>query len=256
MSHAPAARLLYNLRVYLFPAIDLREGKVVRLLKGDYGRQTTYGDDPVAFAKAFEQAGATWLHVVNLDGARSGVPGHLEEVEAIRRNTGLKIEFGGGVRSEASIRALLGVGVTRVVLGTAALQDWNWFESLARDTDLAERIVLGLDAREGRLAVAGWEQTTDLTAQDVARKVSDWNLAAIVYTDIATDGTLQGPNVEATDAIARATRVPVVASGGVGTLDHLRTLRTLPIQGAIVGRALYDGAFTIEEAIEVLERGG
>lgn len=241
--------------MYLFPAIDLREGKVVRLLKGDYARQTTYGDDPVAFAKAFERAGAAWLHVVNLDGARSGVPGHLEEVEAIRRNTRLKIEFGGGVRSEASIRALLNVGVDRVVLGTAALQDWAWFQSLLHHTDLAERIVLGLDARDGKLAVSGWEKTTDLTPHEVARQVSDSNLAAIVYTDIATDGTLQGPNLTATRAIADATRIPVVASGGVGTLDHLRAPRQLPIQGAIVGRALYDGAFTIDEALAVLERG-
>jgi phosphoribosylformimino-5-aminoimidazole carboxamide ribotide isomerase len=241
--------------VHLFPAIDLRDGKVVRLLKGDYARQTTYGDDPVAYAKSFEDAGATWLHVVNLDGARSGVPGHLEEVEAIRRNTSLKIEFGGGVRSEASIRALLNVGATRVVLGTAALQDWPWFESLVRDTDLADKIVLGLDAREGRLAVAGWEQTTELQALEVARKVSDWNLAAIVYTDISTDGTLSGPNLQATRDVAQATGVPVVASGGVGTLDHLRALRQLPIQGAIVGRALYDGAFTVGQALDVLERG-
>ena len=241
--------------MHLFPAIDLREGKVVRLLKGDYDRQTTYGDDPVAFARDFERAGATWLHVVNLDGARAGVPGHLEEIEAIRRSTRLKIEFGGGVRSEASIRALLEAGVERVVLGTAALKDWSWFESLVRDTDLAERIVLGLDARDGRLAVAGWEQTTELDALEVARKIRGWNLAAIVYTDIATDGTLAGPNLAATRAIAMATDVPVVASGGVGTLDPLRALRQLPLQGAIVGRALYDGAFTIDQALEVLERG-
>ena len=239
--------------MYLFPAIDLREGKVVRLYKGDYGRQTTYGDDPVAFARTFERAGATWLHVVNLDGARAGVPGHIEEVEAIRRATRLKIEFGGGVRSEASIRQLLAAGADRVVLGTAALKDWSWFESLARDTDLAQRLVLGLDAREGKLAVAGWEQTTELSAIEVAQRVSGWKLAAIVYTDIATDGTLAGPNIPATRQIAQATDVPVVASGGVGTLDHLRALRELPIAGAIVGRALYDGAFTIEEALAVFE---
>jgi len=242
--------------MYLFPAIDLREGKVVRLYRGDYDRQTTYGEDPVTFAKSFEEAGATWLHLVNLDGARAGLPGHLEEVEAIRRATRLKIEFGGGVRSEASIRTLLDAGADRVVLGTAALKDWNWFESLVRDTDLGERIVLGLDAREGRLAISGWEQTTELDALQVARKVRGWNLAAIVYTDIATDGTLAGPNLGATRAVTMATDVPVVASGGVGTLDHLRALRQLPLQGAIVGRALYDGAFTIDQALEVLERGG
>jgi phosphoribosylformimino-5-aminoimidazole carboxamide ribotide isomerase len=241
--------------MFLFPAIDLREGKVVRLMRGDYAQQTTYGEDPLAFAQRFEQAGATWLHMVNLDGARAGVPGHLRQVEEIRRGTGLKIEFGGGVRSEESIHRLLEAGVDRVVLGTAALEDWPWFQSVARTGQLAERIVLGLDARQGKLAVAGWEQTTTLEALDVAASVRGWKLAAIVYTDIATDGTLSGPNVAATRAIAQVTDVPVVASGGVGTLDHLRALRELPIQGAIVGRAIYEGAFTIEQALAVLEGG-
>lgn len=239
--------------MFLFPAIDLREGKVVRLYKGDYNRQTTYGDDPLAYAQQFEQAGATWLHVVNLDGARAGVPGHLEQIHSIAARTRLKIEFGGGIRDEKAIRTALDAGATRVVLGTAALQNLTWFESIARQTDLSDRLVLGLDAKEGMAAVAGWEQTTDLTALEVAQRVSDWGLAAIVYTDIATDGTLAGPNIPATRQIAQATRIPVVASGGVGTLDHLRALRKLPIQGAIVGKALYDGAFTIQDAISALE---
>lgn len=239
--------------MYLFPAIDLREGKVVRLYKGDYNRQTTYGDDPLVYAKQFEQAGATWVHMVNLDGARAGVPGHLEQIRSIARHTRLKVEFGGGIRDERAIRTALDAGVERVVLGTAALRDMAWFESIARQTELSPHIVLGLDAKEGKAAVAGWEQTTDLAALDVAKRVTDWGLAAIVYTDIATDGTLAGPNIQATLQVAQATRVPVVASGGVGTLDHLRALRRLPIQGAIVGRALYDGAFTIEEAIAVIE---
>lgn len=239
--------------MHLFPAIDLRGGKVVRLLRGDYDRQTTYGDDPLDQARLFAEAGATWLHVVDLDGARSGEPEHLRAIEAICSGTKLKVEVGGGVRSEATIRRLLEAGVERVILGTAALQQWDWFTQMARQT-FRGRLVLGLDARKGKLAIAGWEQQLELTALEVAQRVSDWPLAAIVYTDIATDGTLAGPNIEATREIAEATKVPVVASGGVGTLDHLRALRDLPIQGAIVGRALYDGAFTAREAVDVLER--
>ncbi len=242
--------------MYLFPAIDLRGGKVVRLLRGDYDRQTTYGDDPLAQARAFADAGATWLHVVDLDGARSGKPEHLNVIERICANTTLQVEIGGGIRDEQSIRRLLEAGANRVILGTAALRQWKWFTELAQSGEFAHKLVLGLDAREGKLAVAGWEEQLELTALDVATQVTDWPLAAIVYTDIATDGTLAGPNIPATRQMAEATKVPIVASGGVGRLEHLRALRDLPIQGAIVGRALYDGAFTIEQALETLEHGG
>lgn len=239
--------------MHLFPAIDLRGGRVVRLLKGDYDRQTTYGDDPLSQAKLFEDAGSTWLHVVDLDGARAGHMTHLDIIERICKGTKLKVEVGGGVRSAETIDKLLNAGVTRVILGTAALKDWPWFESLIANRAYHHKLVLGLDAREGKLAVDGWEKQMAETALDVAKKVSDWPLAAIVYTDIATDGTLQGPNIPATEAIARTTKVPVVASGGVGTLQHLTALRKLPIQGAIVGRALYENAFTIGDALRTFE---
>ena len=239
--------------MHLFPAIDLRNNQVVRLHQGDYDKQTTYGSDPVEQARLFAEAGATWLHVVDLDGARTGHMVHLELIGRICRETKLKVEVGGGVRSEASIDALFNAGVTRVVLGTAALQRWSWFEGLMGNPTYRGRLVLGLDAREGMLAVSGWEKTTNVSAIDIARKVSDWPVAAIVYTDIATDGTMKGPNVEATREMALATHVPIVASGGVGTLKHLRALRELPIQGAIIGRSLYEGAFTIEEALEAFE---
>lgn len=238
---------------YVFPAIDLREGKVVRLLQGDYDQQTTYGDDPLSVARAYEEAGATWLHVVDLDGARSGKMTHLPIMADICRQTKLKVQVGGGVRDADIIDGLLGAGVTRVVVGTAALRNWDWFERLMGNPTYRHRLVLGLDAREGHLAVSGWEETTDVKAIDIARRVSDMPLAAIVYTDIATDGTLQGPNVEATRQMAEATLVPIVASGGVGSLDHLRALRELPIQGAIVGRALYDRRFSLEQAIVAFE---
>lgn len=238
---------------YLFPAIDLRAGKVVRLAQGDYDRQTTYGDDPLTQAQAFADAGATWLHVVDLDGARSGVMEHAEVIGDICNQTGLKVEVGGGVRSTEAVDRLLDAGVTRVVIGTAALRDWDWFAALTADANYHHRLVLGLDAREGKVAVAGWEQTTDTTALDIARKVTDWPLAAIVYTDIATDGMMTGPNVLATRDMAQATAVPIVASGGVGTLDHLRALRELPVQGAIIGRSLYENAFTIQDALAAFE---
>ena len=239
--------------MHLFPAIDLRGGKVVRLLRGDYDQQTTYGDDPLAQARIFADAGATWLHVVDLDGAREGRVRHLEAIEAICRGTSLKVEVGGGVRDEGTIDRLLKAGVNRVILGTAALERWSWFEGLMGNPTYRGRLVLGLDAKQDRLAVSGWEKTTAATPMDIARKVTHWPLAAIVYTDIATDGTLAGPNLASTRRLAEATHVPVVASGGVGTLDHLHELRKLPIQGAIVGRALYDGAFTITQALAALE---
>lgn len=240
--------------MHLFPAIDLREGQVVRLHQGDYSQQKSYGSDPREQARAFAAAGASWLHVVDLDGARSGTMTQLGVIEQLCKATPMKVEVGGGVRSTATIDRLLGVGVHRVILGTAALKDWAWFEGLMRDARYHHRVVLGLDAREGRLAVSGWEQQVEATALEVARKVSDWPLAAIVYTDIATDGTMKGPNVPATRAMSEATRVPVIASGGVGTLAHLRALRGLSLQGVIVGRALYENAFTIEQALAAVER--
>ena len=240
--------------MHLFPAIDLRDGHVVRLTQGDYDQQTTYRDDPVAQAKAFADAGAVWLHVVDLDGARTGVMSHLGEIREICREAGLRVEVGGGVRTSGAIDRLIEAGVERVVLGTAALSNWDWFEGLMSNPTYRDRIVLGLDARDGKLAVSGWEQTTDAAAIDVAKKVSDWPLAAIVYTDIATDGTMRGPNVEATHIMAKATDVPIVASGGVGELKHLEALRELPLEGVIVGRAIYEGAFTVEDALATLGR--
>lgn len=239
--------------MYLFPAIDLRGGNVVRLLKGDYNAQTTYGSDPLAQAQIFEAAGSTWLHCVDLDGAKAGRMVHLPQIQTICRHTKLKVEIGGGIRNTQTIDELLDAGVERVILGTAAMQNWEWFAGLMEDEKYHNRIVLGLDARKGMIAVAGWLETTQTTALEVAIKVSDWPLAAIVFTDIATDGTLAGPNVESTLEMAQATKVPIVASGGVGTLDHLRALRALPIQGSIVGRALYEGTMTIDEAIATLE---
>jgi phosphoribosylformimino-5-aminoimidazole carboxamide ribotide isomerase len=237
----------------LFPAIDLREGRVVRLHQGDYAQEKSYAADPLDQARAFAAAGAQWLHVVDLDGARSGGMTQLHVIERLCQGTKLNVEVGGGVRSTETIDSLLSLGVARVILGTAALANWPWFEALARDAKYRGRLVLGLDARGGMLAVKGWEQQTQTRAVDVAQKISDWPVAAIIYTDIATDGTLQGPNLDATAELARTTRVPIIASGGVGTLDHLRALARLPLAGVIVGKALYEGKFTAAEALAALD---
>lgn len=240
--------------MFLFPAIDLRDNQVVRLHQGDYDQQKVYGSDPVAMAQSFADAGATWLHVVDLDGAKAGHVLHLDVIRRICKETPLKVEVGGGVRTTGTIDGLLQAGVERVILGTAALQNWEWFGKLMDNPTYRSRVVLGLDARNGQLAVGGWLEQTDTSAVQVAVEVSDWPLAAIVYTDIATDGTMKGPNIEATRQLAQSTRVPVVASGGVGTLEHLRQLRELPLQGAIIGRALYEGAFDVKQAIEAFEK--
>ena len=239
--------------MYLFPSIDLRDGRVVRLAQGDYNQQTTYSTDALTQAQSYADAGATWLHLVDLDGARTGVMKHMAVLAEICRRPSLKVEVGGGVRTTDTIDQLLAAGVERVVLGTAVLKNWTWFEGLMAEQAYRGHIVLGLDARAGRLAVSGWEVAVESTALEIAAAVSDWPLAAIVYTDISRDGMLAGPSIEATEEIAKSTKVPVVASGGVGTLDHLRALRELPIQGAIVGRALYEGALTIAEALTAIE---
>jgi phosphoribosylformimino-5-aminoimidazole carboxamide ribotide isomerase len=234
----------------ILPAIDLRDGKCVRLLQGDYARQIDYADDPVAQAQAFEQDGAKWLHVVDLDGALHGTMRNAGVIEKIARTTTLKIEVGGGIRDEKAVQQLLDLGVAQAIIGTRALEDFDWFESLVNR--FAHRIVLGLDARNGRISTRGWTQTTDITVESMAGRAAHWPLAAIVYTDIACDGMLTGPNVEATGRLARACPIPIIASGGVGTIEDIGRLADLPIFGIIVGRALYENKFTLGQAIKIL----
>jgi len=234
----------------ILPAIDLRQGKCVRLLQGDYERQIDYRDDPAAQARDFEQLGAHWLHVVDLDGARQGKPANADVIAQIAEDTDLHIEVGGGIRDEKTIGNLLQVGVKQVVIGTRALEDMDWFEQMVRKYE--DQIVLGLDARDGILRTRGWTEASDLTALEVVKKVNDWPLAAIVYTDIARDGMLTGPNVEATREMAQNCNVPIIASGGMSTLADVEQLATLELFGIIIGRAYYEGTIDLREALRVV----
>ena len=239
----------------IVPSIDLRGGRVVRLQQGDYSRQINYDVDPHATARSFAAAGATWMHIVDLDGAKEGRPVQTDLIRDVVRSSGLQVQVGGGVRSTDDVRRLLDAGAARVVVGTKAIEDWPWFQALAHTPGMEKRLVLAIDAKEGNIATRGWTETTQRTAADVAREVSGWPLAALLYTDVAKDGMLQGPNLHHTRLLAEAGDVPVIASGGVGSIEHVRELVKLPVWGAIVGRSLYEGTVDLREAIEVA-RGG
>ncbi|HET6248294.1 MAG TPA: 1-(5-phosphoribosyl)-5-[(5-phosphoribosylamino)methylideneamino]imidazole-4-carboxamide isomerase [Tepidisphaeraceae bacterium] len=235
----------------IVPSIDLRGGRVVRLKQGDYGRQVNYDVDPLEVARGFAAAGAKWMHVVDLDGAKEGRPMQTELIGRVIAATGLRVEVGGGIRTTDDVRALLDAGANRVVVGTKAMEDWPWFTALAHEPAFAQKLVLAVDAKEGLIATRGWTETSARRATDVAAEVSDWPVAALLYTDVAKDGMLQGPNVQHTRELALAGKVPVIASGGVGHIDHIRELRHIPVWGVIVGRSLYEGKVDLAEAIRV-----
>jgi phosphoribosylformimino-5-aminoimidazole carboxamide ribotide isomerase len=238
----------------LIPAIDLLGGRCVRLTQGRYEAATVYSEDPRAVAAHFASHPIRRLHVVDLDGARTGQPGNREAIRAILEAArGVSVQLGGGLRSQAGVEEALGLGVDRVVVGTAALRDPDLIRDCARRHP--GRVVVGIDAREGRVAVEGWTQTSERTALELAREFADVGVAAIVYTDIARDGMLAGPNLEATAALAEAVDLPVLASGGVSSLDDLRKaagLRKRGVAGIIVGRALYTGALELGQALEIV----
>jgi phosphoribosylformimino-5-aminoimidazole carboxamide ribotide isomerase len=246
--------------VDLYPAIDLRGGKAVRLLKGDYAAETVYSDDPVAVARSFEAAGARWIHVVDLDAARSGEAGNLEYVAAIARSVNCEVETGGGVRSVGAAERLIDAGVARVVIGTAAVERPELVTELAGR--YPGRVAVGLDARGRQVAVKGWTETTGADLVDLARRFEDVGVAALIVTEIGRDGTMEGPDLDQLGAVLEATGIDVVASGGVGTLDDVRALAALrasgpsggkhSLAGVIVGRAIYEGRFTVEEALACL----
>lgn len=241
-------------RLTLYPAIDLKDGACVRLIRGDMDRATLYATDPAAQALAWQQAGCAWLHVVDLNGAFAGQPINADAVRAILSAVSIPVQLGGGIRSMETIAMWLDSGASRIILGSAAVRD----PALVRDAcaRFPGRVVIGIDARDGRVAVEGWAETSSLEAYDLAMRMQDVGAAAIIYTDISRDGMLSGPNISATVLLARRLTIPVIASGGVSDLDDLRALRAAStstgIEGVIAGRALYDGRLDPRAAIVAL----
>jgi phosphoribosylformimino-5-aminoimidazole carboxamide ribotide isomerase len=236
-------------RVLILPAIDLRGGKCVRLRQGDYAQETVFGDDPTAMARLWVSQGAAWLHVVDLDGAKAGRPLNGPCVRAIVDAAGVPCQLGGGLRTEADVETALGWGVARVIIGTKALKSPAWFVSLCEQWP--GRVVLGIDARDGRVASEGWLHVSDISALELAQHCAAAPLAAIVYTDISRDGMMQGANIEAMAAMAAGVQVPVIASGGVTSLDDIRQLAARGLAGCIVGRALYEGRIDLNQALDI-----
>jgi phosphoribosylformimino-5-aminoimidazole carboxamide ribotide isomerase len=233
--------------MYIIPAIDLRDGKCVRLIQGQYDRQINYEDDPVKQAKQFSSAGAQWLHIVDLDGAKVGRPVNTDTISAIAALDKFKIEVGGGIRDEASIKQLLDIGVERVIIGTKAVSDFDWFAEMAEK--FSGRIVLGLDVRGSKVSTHGWTQDSPQNMLDFAIEAAKLPLAAIIYTDISKDGMMSGPNIERTKALIQAVDVGVVASGGVSQISDIKKLIELGAEAAIIGRSLYEGSLDLSDAI-------
>jgi len=238
----------------LYPAIDLKDGQAVRLYKGEMEQATVFNDNPAAQARAFVDAGCEYLHLVDLNGAFAGTPINGAAVEAILADVDVPTQLGGGIRDMATIEMWLARGISRVILGTVAVENPDLVREAARH--FPNQIAVGLDAREGRVATRGWAEETDVMVTDLAKSFEDAGVAAIIYTDINRDGAMAGPNIEATEALARATTLPVIASGGVSSLADLIALRdTGVIAGAISGRALYDGAIDLTAALAALREG-
>lgn len=225
----------------LYPAIDLMGGQVVRLKQGRATEKTVYSDDPVSVAREWEARGGDWLHVVDLDAAFSGRHGNLEKIRSIAASISIPVQMGGGMRDEESIASALEAGVSRVVVGTRAAQDPEFVQRAVREFG-GEKIAVGIDARDGKVAVKGWAETTSIEAAVLARQLAGFGIGALIYTDIATDGMLKGPNLEATASMVRTASCPVIASGGVSSADDLAVLARIEgLSGAIVGKALFDG---------------
>jgi phosphoribosylformimino-5-aminoimidazole carboxamide ribotide isomerase len=236
--------------VLILPAIDLRGGRCVRLRQGDYQQETIFGDDPAAVAFRWVSEGATYLHLVDLDGAKEGRPVNTESVRRILAAAKVPCQLGGGLRTEAHIVEALELGLDRVVIGTKALKDPVWFEAVSRR--YPNKLVLGIDAKQGQVATDGWLEVSHQSAIDLARQCDSWPLSAIVYTDISRDGMMEGPNVDGVEQFVASLRLPVIASGGVSCLEDLRRLAKANPAGCIVGRALYEGKFSLVEALGVV----
>ncbi|MCK0169643.1 1-(5-phosphoribosyl)-5-[(5-phosphoribosylamino)methylideneamino]imidazole-4-carboxamide isomerase [Aliiroseovarius sp. S1123] len=237
----------------LYPAIDLKDGQCVRLLRGEMEEATVFNDNPAAQARAFQDAGCEWIHLVDLNGAFAGEPVNGAAVEAILGAIDVPAQLGGGIRDMATIEGWIEKGLSRVILGTVAVENPDLVREAARA--FPGKVAVGIDARDGRVATKGWAEETDVMVTDLAKSFEDAGVCAIIYTDINRDGAMQGPNTEATADLARAVSIPVIASGGVSSLDDLRALKSCgaSLDGAISGRALYDGAIDLKEALGVLK---
>jgi phosphoribosylformimino-5-aminoimidazole carboxamide ribotide isomerase len=241
--------------VLVIPAIDLKDGRCVRLRQGDMAAETIYSEDVVAVARKWQQCGAGLIHVVDLNGAIDGKPKNLPHIEAVRKAVTVDVQVGGGIRTIETVRSYLKAGVSRVVLGTAALTDRAFLEQAC--TEFPRQILLGLDARDGKVAVKGWTAVSETKAIDLLKEVSRLAIGAVIYTDIARDGMLNGPNLMALKEVAASSAFPVIASGGISRIEDLLAVRSLGdrIEGAIVGKALYDGKLDYQAAVAALSKG-
>lgn len=239
----------------VIPAIDLKDGRCVRLRQGDMAAETIYSEDVVAVARKWQQCGAGLIHVVDLNGAIDGKPKNLPHIEAVRKAVTVDVQVGGGIRTIETVRSYLKAGVSRVVLGTAALTDRAFLEQAC--TEFPRQILLGLDARDGKVAVKGWTAVSETKAIDLLKEVSRLAIGAVIYTDIARDGMLNGPNLMALKEVAASSAFPVIASGGISRIEDLLAVRSLGdrIEGAIVGKALYDGKLDYQAAVAALSKG-
>lgn len=238
----------------IIPAIDLRDGRCVRLVQGERGTETIYSDEPVEMARRWEELGAPRLHVVDLDGAFTGTPQNLDVVRAMVKAVSIPLQLGGGIRSLETVRDILEIGVDRVILGTAAILYPQLVSECCRNFE--ERIMVGIDGRDGLVAIEGWEATVEIKVEDLAVKIAGLGVKRVIFTDTRRDGTLRGPNLEATRNMARVSGLKVIASGGVSSLEDLRKLKSLKsegVEGVIMGKALYSGAIQLKEALKIME---
>ena len=237
----------------IFPAIDLKDGRVVRLTQGDYGRVTQYAVEPEEAARSFVEAGAKYVHIVDLDGAKDGTTANLSTVARVLRDGRLFAEVGGGIRDRARIEAYLAAGASRVILGTAAVNDRAFLEEAVKA--YGARVAVGVDAREGRVAVDGWQTVTALDGVEFCQRLRDMGVATVIYTDIARDGAMRGVNLEIYRTLLGIKGLEIVASGGVSTLEDVRALRDMGVPAAIVGKALYSGALNLADVLKEAEEG-
>ncbi len=234
----------------IYPAIDIKDGKCVRLLRGNFNDVTVYGDNPAEMAKKWEALGGEYIHVVDLDGALKGHGVNADAIKEICNSVKVPVQTGGGIRTMEDIEAKLNCGISRVIIGTKAVSDAEFVKNAVKK--YGDKIVIGIDAKDGMVAIEGWEKTSEFTAVEFGKKMADLGVKTIIYTDIATDGTLMGPNVAAMAEMVKATGIDIIASGGIGTVEHIKSLIPTGVEGVICGRALYTGDVKLDEAIDAI----